>query len=67
MARKRITVTQESSSGRNERFFDNYKRISMTRNQFIKQIESGNYDNYHIRTINGIKTPVSNPNKSKKQ
>ena len=26
-----------------------------------KKIESGSYDNYHVRNINGVKTPVSNP------
>lgn len=64
MARKRITVTKESDSGRNQKFRDNYKDKSMTRSQFVKEIERGNYDNYHVRDINGIKTPVSNPDKS---
>ena len=36
----------------------------MTRSQFVKEIEKGNYENYHIRVINDIKTPVSNPDKS---
>jgi len=35
----------------------------MTRPQFVKEIKNGNYPNYHIRTINGVKTPVSNPDK----
>ena len=26
--------------------------------------EIGNYEHYHVREINGIKTPVSNPDKS---
>lgn len=33
----------------------------MTRSQFVRQIQQGNYQNYHVRTINGIATPVSNP------
>ncbi len=33
----------------------------MTRTQFVREIEQGNFDNYHVRKINGIKTPVSNP------
>lgn len=33
----------------------------MTRARFVREIESGNYDNYHIRRVNGVKTPVSNP------
>lgn len=62
--RKRISVLKENESGRNEMFRDNVKGIEMTRNQFVKEIERGNYDNYHIRVINDIKTPVSNPDSS---
>lgn len=60
---KRITVTQESSTGRNKQFHDNYTKVDMTRAEFVKSIENGNYDNYHIRNVNGVKTPVSNPDK----
>lgn len=61
---KRISVTKESSSGQNIQFRDNYNHTTMTRSEFVKQIKSGNYDNYHIRKINGVDTPVSNPDKS---
>lgn len=61
MARKRVTVTDESDSGRNLRFHDNYRGTNMTRAQFVRQIEAGNYPNYHVRNVNGVKTPVSNP------
>ncbi len=61
MARKRVSVTGESKSGRNQTFHDNYNGSNMTRNQFVRQIEQGNYPNYHVRDINGVKTPVSNP------
>ncbi len=61
---KRVTVTNQTSSGRNTRFHDNYTGKDMTRSQFVNQIKQGNYDNYHIRTINGIETPVSNPDNS---
>jgi hypothetical protein len=61
---KRITVTEESDSGRNMRFHDNRTGADMTRTQFVRQIEHGNYDRYHVREINGVKTPVSNPDKS---
>lgn len=61
---KRITVIRESESGRNERFRDNSTGTEMTRPQFVREIEKGKYDNYHIRDINGVKTPVSNPDKS---
>lgn len=60
----RVTVTRESNSGRNERFHDNYTGADMTRTQFVRQINQGNYENYHVRNINGVATPVSNPDRS---
>lgn len=65
MGRKRISVTCESDTGRNQRFQDNYSGANMTRNQFVKEIKSGNYDNYHTRNINGVETPVSNPDSTR--
>ncbi|AFT76818.1 hypothetical protein AMBLS11_01120 [Alteromonas macleodii str. 'Black Sea 11'] len=64
MGRKRVTTTSESSTGRNTAFHDNFTGNDMTRAQFVKQIESGIYTNYHVRKINGVKTPVSNPDKN---
>lgn len=61
---KRISVTNESDTGRNERFRDNYTGADMTRSQFVTQINKGNYENYHVRNINGVATPVSNPDRS---
>ena len=58
---KRVKVTRETETGRNISFHDNFKNKDMTKAQFVKEIENGNYPNYHIRVINGIKTPVSNP------
>ena len=58
---KRITVTQEDDSGRNQRFHDNFTTDDMTRSQFVREIERGNYPNYHVRELNGVETPVSNP------
>lgn len=63
---KRVTVTSESDSGRNLKFHDNKTGADMTRAGFVKQIERGNYDGYHVREINGVKTPVSNPNRSER-
>jgi hypothetical protein len=60
----RVTVIEESESGRNERFRDNRTGREMSRDQFVRQIRQGNYDHYHIRKINGIPTPVSNPDSS---
>jgi hypothetical protein len=64
MGGKRVSVTKESNSGRNERFRDNKTDKNMTRTDFVSEIKKGNYDNYHIRKIGGKETPVSNPDKS---
>jgi hypothetical protein len=64
MARKRVTVTQENDTGRNLRFHDNYTGEDMSRPAFVRQIKEGNYPHYHIRTIHGVETPVSNPDGS---
>ncbi|WP_325891000.1 hypothetical protein [Grimontia sp. NTOU-MAR1] len=61
MSRKKVSVISESKSGRNKSFRDNYSGESMSRAQFVKAIEGGNYPKYHVRKINGVKTPVSNP------
>lgn len=61
---KRISVTSESSTGRNMTFHDNYTGSNMSRIQFVNSIKSGKYENYHIRNINGVDTPVSNPDRS---
>ncbi len=60
----RVKVTRESDSGRNERFRDTRTGNEMTRTQFVKKIEADQYPNYHVRKINGIKTPVSNPDET---
>ena len=64
MARKRVTVTRENETNRNTNFHDNYNGTDMTRSQFVREIEQGKYPNYHVRNINGVKTPVSNPDGS---
>lgn len=62
---KRVSVKSESGTGRNEQFHDNFKNRDMSRAQFVDRIKSGEYENYHVRTINGIETPVSNPDKNR--
>lgn len=62
----RITVTEESETGRNIRFHDTLTGRNMNDQQFVRSIENGRYEDYHVRVINGVKTPVSNPDKSKK-
>jgi len=61
MARKRITVIRETDTGRNIEFRDNYNGRTMSRSQFVWEIKQWNYPKYHIRNINKIETPVSNP------
>jgi len=62
---KTVRVTKETDTGRNTNFKDLKTGQTMTLDQFVKKIESGNYqDDYHIRNINNIKTPCSNPDKS---
>ena len=58
----RVKVTRESDTGRNERFMDTVSGRYMSREQFVTAIKNGNYDDYHVRRINGVNTPCSNPN-----
>ncbi len=66
MGRKRVSVTVENETGRNQKFVDNHSGENMTRAGFVRKIEQGEYKNYHVRDINGVKTPVSNPDGSEK-
>jgi len=61
----RVTVTSQSHTGRNQTFHDNQTGRNMNASQFVRSIELGRYDNYHVRVVNGVKTPVSNPDRSK--
>ena len=65
MAKNVRSITQ-NSTGRNITFKNVSSGIKMTRSQFVTKIENNNYSDYHIRTINGIKTPCSNPDKSER-
>lgn len=62
---KRIKVTKESVTGRNLEFHDNFTGKDMTRSQFVKEINNGNYDNYTVKKINNLDTPVSKPDSSR--
>ena len=64
MAFKRISVLSENTTGRNQKFIDNITKETMNRSQLVQKIKQGEYPNYHIRKINGIETPVSNPDQS---
>jgi len=58
---KTVKVVAENDNGRNVKFIDTKTGETMNRAEFVKKIEEGNYDDYHIRKINGIKTPASDP------
>lgn len=60
---KTVVTTNENGSGRNLNFHDNKSGDNMTRTGFVKKIEGGDFNDYHVRVINGLKTPVSNPDK----
>lgn len=64
MVRKRVSVVRESDSGRNELFQDNSSGDVMDRQKFVARIENGDYPRYHVRIVNGIPTPASNPDDS---
>lgn len=59
MAGKRVKVVSETDSGRNVRFEDTRSGEKMSRAEFVKRIEAGQYPAYHVRQINGVDTPVS--------
>jgi len=61
---KTVEVTQENDSGRNQRFHDDRSGRDMSRAEFVQQIREGTYPDYHVRIINGVATPVSNPDSS---
>lgn len=64
MSFKRVRVTKESGTGRNQQFHDNVTGEDLSRAQFARRIEQGQYDHYHVRVVNGVKTPASNPDPS---
>ena len=65
MARKRVTVTRETPSGRNAQFRDNRTGEQMSRAEFADKIEAGRYAGFHVRKLGGLRTPVSNPDGKK--
>ncbi len=64
---KKVSVIEEDKNGRNTLFKDNYTKKIMTDKEFVEKIKNNdnNYqDKFHIRVINGIETPCSNPDDS---
>jgi hypothetical protein len=60
----RVEVTRETSTGRNTQFRDTRTGHVMSRGEFVQRIERGDYDGYHVRKVNGVPTPASNPDGS---
>lgn len=65
MSKPKFSVTKESNSGRNEKFHHNYTGKDLTRAQLVKEIAYGKHTDMHVRNINGVKTPATNPDGKK--
>lgn len=62
----RIKVVREEATGRNTAFQDTRTREVLSRAEFVRRIEHGDYPRYHVRKVGGVKTPVSNPDSSER-
>lgn len=64
-----VKSIKETPTGKNIMFQDTGNHHKMTLDEFVKKIESGTSvysENYYIKHDQSGKTPVSKPNKSKK-
>ncbi len=64
---KTVKTIAETSTGRNTLFQNTGNNEIMTRQEFVNRIKNPNsvyHDDYYVRNINGIETPVSKPDKS---
>ncbi len=64
MAKLKIEVDSQSKTGRNTKF--NVDGKILTRAQTANLIKQTPNSGFHVRKINGLNTPVSNPDKSTK-
>ncbi|MBA2840878.1 hypothetical protein HNP87_001410 [Methanococcus maripaludis] len=62
---KDIKVTKESDSGRNLEFKNTKTGEELSRAQVVNKIESGEITGAHVRKVNNVKTPCSNPDGKK--
>jgi hypothetical protein len=58
---KPVVVLKESKTGRNEVFLDLIRSSVMSREGFVAKISRGVYPGYTVASIDGLKTPMSNP------
>lgn len=66
MAQKgRLKVVRESDTGRNQRFQNTRTGQEMSRAEVVRRIKQGEYEDYHVRKVNGIETPAANPDGKK--
>lgn len=63
---KPVIALSQSSTGRNQTYYDLQKRAVMTRNEFVALIWNGDYRGYSVKQIKGIETPVSKRDQKKK-
>lgn len=49
MKKKRVSVTKESQTGRNEQFIDNITGEKMSRVKFVYKIKHGEYKDYYTK------------------
>jgi hypothetical protein len=63
MNNRPLRVLRESETGRDILYGDLNTYEEYTLPELVQRIEAGLYPNYHLRVINDIQTPVSNPNK----
>lgn len=64
---KLVKTIAESSTGRNTLFQNTGNNEIMTRQEFVDRIKNPNsvyHEDYYVRNINGIETPVSKPDRS---
>ena len=64
---KVVKTIAETSTGRNTLFQNTGNNEIMTRQEFVNRIKNPSsvyHEDYYVRNINGIETPVSKPDKS---
>lgn len=59
----KVIVIKESKKGKNLKYFDLKKMQILSREEFVSEIERGQYPKYEIRIIKGENTHVSKKNK----
>ena len=63
---KAVKTIAETSTGRNTLFQNTGNNEIMTRKEFVNRIKNPNsvyHEDYYVRNINGIETPVSKPDR----